>query len=255
MSPPILHRLAVGVEVTTTTVAAPSYQMTKRNRNSSASGTSPSEQSKPPTKQDKKRHNKHEGAAETIYQVLVVVKQPQHPEAHTRQIDKWDFSKLKNNIEDVVTEEFFNEIDCSSEQDYSVSDFKLAILSLACLIALFACLYGYFVPHPESGVVVGPCSILYFFLMGAFVVHGAYFDHRDVVAAVQKNGSKLFIRIYWERYNPNVHVVALRQAKNAPKPALLQEKFACVGDFVYEDGEISRDAVRNFLKVWNMHSQ
>lgn len=56
--------------------------MTKRNRNSSASGTSPSEQSKPPTKQDKKRHNKHEGAAETIYQVLVVVKQPQHPEAH-----------------------------------------------------------------------------------------------------------------------------------------------------------------------------
>ena len=49
------------------------------------------------------------------------------------------------------------------------------------LATQFACVYGFYVPHPESNNVVGPCVLLYFVTMIVYALYTLSIDNRDIV--------------------------------------------------------------------------
>jgi hypothetical protein len=48
------------------------------------------------------------------------------------------------------------------------------------------CIYGLFVPHPESAPVVGLCVVVYFLLMTVLNAHAMFFDSKLALYATHK---------------------------------------------------------------------
>ena len=57
---------------------------------------------------------------------------------------------------------------------------------LRALSSQIACIYGFFVPHPDSSLVVGVCAALYFLFVGAATVYIMYFDPGFLLDALRK---------------------------------------------------------------------
>eukprot|EP00039_Didymoeca_costata_P019193 m.336586 g.336586 ORF g.336586 m.336586 type:complete len:219 (-) comp17900_c0_seq1:30-686(-) len=101
-------------------------------------------------------------------------------------VNVWDGASVKNLLDDAVkkyTLEASESVGAKFEENYSDTDFKLAICTLACLAATFAVVYGYFVPHPDSALVVGSCAATYFALVTFLTIYSLLYDTQILLSA------------------------------------------------------------------------
>lgn len=102
------------------------------------------------------------------------VHQTEAEELDLKPIDKWDYSAVKNRLDDGV--KFYLIHQRGFEENFVMIDNRLAISSIAVIIALYALVWDYFNPFPASRPVLLFCVILYFIMMGVLTVYTAFVE-------------------------------------------------------------------------------
>lgn len=160
-------------------------------------------------------------------------------------VNLWDWASMKNNLEDriklatlLATEGF--------EERFARVDFKLALYASACLAALICCVYGYFVPHPDSSLGMGVCVFLYFAIVGLATLYLMFYDPGYLLEATRRNPEggedQLLLRVYLGRFETTAAVeVIFVDGKRGEIQKGAQEW--PVTRFYYADGELATDRV------------
>lgn len=88
------------------------------------------------------------------------------------QIDKWDGCALKNTLDDHVMKVFIDQL--GYVQSNRLVDMRLAICFAAVGAALYALVWDYLHPFPESKAVLAVCVLSYFLLMGVLTLYSNF---------------------------------------------------------------------------------
>ncbi|KAL5484510.1 hypothetical protein EMCRGX_G021023 [Ephydatia muelleri] len=100
-------------------------------------------------------------------------------------VDKWDASAVKNRLDDAVKKTMVESYNC--EEDFSLIDQRLAISTVACLFSLFALIYDYIFPFPQSKSILLICSVSYFILMGVLSMFMMYKEKNTFYVGLEKD--------------------------------------------------------------------
>lgn len=127
-------------------------------------------------------------------------------------IDKWDGSAVRNALDDavkkVMTEKF------KYVESHWLADGRLAICTIAVGAAMFALLWDYWYPFPESKPILIACVLSYFILMGVLTLYTTFLEKGIFLVAVQKDPSGLDPDSVWavssslKRYDDMYHLQA-----------------------------------------------
>lgn len=111
-------------------------------------------------------------------------------------IDKWDSSALKNALDDaakkVMTENF------GYKEAHRLMDLRLLICTIAVGFSLFALVWDYIRPFPESRPVLIVCVLSYFTLMGVLTLYTTYIEKNIFLVALDKDKAGLEPDDKWE---------------------------------------------------------
>lgn len=160
-------------------------------------------------------------------------------------INKWDIAAVKNLMDDAVYK-YVLDFSEGFEEDYLETDIRLTVCLLACLFAGFACIWGFFVPHPESTTVVGSCVIGYFSLVTLLSIYQSFFEVPTLLYAKKKNDNgksdELHVVTFMERYNTKYEVhITYTRASTGEK--LSHQAVWDINDYFYEDGVLANENV------------
>jgi len=187
-------------------------------------------------------------------------------------VNLWDGATVKNLLDDAVRE-YALEVEEGTdefEEVHADTDFKLFICTLACISATIAVVYGYFIPHPHSVVVVGTCAAGYFVLVTFLTLYSMQYDTQLLLKAQRPIGPDTFEEIEVEsdltRYEICYSVKITFTVRNGageiippmdsegnpvctkagvPQDHLYQMEGWLISDFFFEDGEFADELVRD----------
>jgi signal peptidase complex subunit 2 len=88
------------------------------------------------------------------------------------QVDKWDGCAVKNALDDTVKKIMLDTF--GHVESHTLMDGRLIICTIACVFAVFAMIWDYYHPFPESRTVLIVCVLAYFVMMVVLTFYTTY---------------------------------------------------------------------------------
>ncbi|CAG9784078.1 unnamed protein product [Diatraea saccharalis] len=166
-------------------------------------------------------------------------------------INKWDGAAAKNAIDDAIREVFTGDLKC--KESFALIDGRLFLCALAVGVALYALLWDYLYPFPQSRLVLIICVSSYFILMGILTLYTTLKEKGIFVVAKEKVGNNTriweassYVKKHDDKYNL---VVVMRDAGGRSREASINKSFA---NFIDVNGAVVQSVVvTEITKLYN----
>lgn len=159
-------------------------------------------------------------------------------------IDKWDSAAVKNALDDAakkVMKDKFGYV-----ESHKLMDMRLLICTVAVGFSLFALIWDFLRPFPESRPVLIMCVLSYFVLMGVLTVYTTYVEKGIFLVALQKDEAGIDPDNKWElasmlkKYDDMYHLsMTFIDGKTGIKRT--KEFSKCVSSYFDEKGTLCFD--------------
>ncbi|XP_059476236.1 signal peptidase complex subunit 2 isoform X2 [Neocloeon triangulifer] len=171
-------------------------------------------------------------------------------------VNKWDGCAVKNSLDDAVKLALQKKFDY--QENYALMDGRLAMCSVAVGVAMFAMLWDFLYPFPQSKPVLIICVASYFILMGLLTLYTTFKEKGIFVKATQKDPAGFKPDNMWEassyikKYDDKYLLVltCTDGRTNNVSEASLTKSVACFFD---SNGELLQDLVD--AEVVKVHNQ
>ncbi|KAL4712806.1 hypothetical protein ACJJTC_011876 [Scirpophaga incertulas] len=166
-------------------------------------------------------------------------------------INKWDGAAAKNAIDDAIREVFTGDLKC--KESFALIDGRLFLCALAVGVALYALLWDYLYPFPQSRLVLIICVSSYFILMGILTLYTTFKEKGIFVVAKEKVGNNnrvweasSYVKKHDDKYNL---VLVMRDGSGKSREVSVNKSFA---NFIDTNGAIVQNVVVNEItKLYN----
>ncbi|CAB3980701.1 signal peptidase complex subunit 2 [Paramuricea clavata] len=166
-------------------------------------------------------------------------------------IDKWDGNAVKNALDDAVRKVLTEHL--KFVENHRVIDTRLAICTIACLFAVAALIYDYYIPFPTSRPVLILCVLSYFLLMGVLTMFTAFKEQNFIVFANEKDKAGMgpdhlwSVRSSLKRYD-DIYELILSYEDGETKRKEEQSLKKSVASWFDENGVLLFDIFLNDIK-------
>ena len=166
-------------------------------------------------------------------------------------INKWDGAAAKNAVDDAIREVLTGELKC--KESFALIDGRLFLCALAVGVALYALLWDYLYPFPQSRLVLIICVSSYFVLMGILTLYTTFKEKGIFVVAKEKVGNNVrvweassYVKKHDDKYNL---VLVMRDSSGKTRDASITKSLA---NFIDTNGTVVQPLVLNEItKLYN----
>lgn len=169
-------------------------------------------------------------------------------------VEKWDHNAVRIALDDAAKKIILENL--GYQEDFKLIDSRLAICTTAVLFALFALLWDYLHPFPESRPVLILCVASYFVLMMVLTAYANFVEKNIFLLAREKDQAGVDPDVIWtlsssmQKYHEDYTL-----KMSIKEPGASEERHAdfkrSVGDFFDENGLLLMDKYE--ARVMELH--
>lgn len=167
-------------------------------------------------------------------------------------IDKWDNAALKNALDDGAKKVMLDKF--GFKESHLLMDGRLLICTIAVGFAMFALIWDYFNPFPQSRPVLIACVLSYFVLMGVLTIYTTYAEKGIFLVALDKDragvdpDNKWELSSYLKKYDDQ-YTLSMTLTEGTTKKQRTQKICHSVCEFFDENGTLCFDLLEPKVRM------